>query len=256
MPVSAAAIQTALLTILKSGRTDKRLGQGRYYLYEEVAQAFAGSERPTQRQVMSAIWSLIGQGLAYIDHSQPSPDNWRVELSESGRRAADDEQVNPDDAGAYIDRLRQRVPDASPTVLMYADESVRSYMNRCYLASAVMLGVASEAAFLEMATAFGSWLPVGQHQKYVQLIGNPHANFISKFGEFRKRLEPFRTDLPSDLADGLTLTLDAVLDLLRIYRNDAGHPTGKSLDREQAFINLQMFSRYLEKLYALKTVFK
>lgn len=53
----------------------------------------------------------------------------------------------------------------------------------------------------------------------------------------------------------MALTFDAVLDLLRIYRNDSGHPTGKHIDHDTAFINLQMFARYLEKLYQFKAFF-
>ena len=118
-----------------------------------------------------------------------------------------------------------------------------------------MLGVASKAAFIEMATSFGKWLPDPQGKKFIELLENPKGDYISKFIEFRKRIEPIRTDLPEELADGMALTLDSVLDLLRVYRNDAGHPTGKKILREDDFTNLQRFARYLEKLYALKNFF-
>ncbi len=62
--------------------------------------------------------------------------------------------------------------------------------------------------------------------------------------------------MPGELADGMSLTLDSVLDVLRTYRNDADHPTGKRISRDDAFINLQMFVRYLQKLYALKNFFE
>ena len=54
------------------------------------------------------------------------------------------------------------------------------------------------------------------------------------------------------VADGLDLTLNAVTDLLRVSRNDAGHPTGRSIDRDDCFIHLRMFVRYTHKLYLLK----
>jgi len=50
--------------------------------------------------------------------------------------------------------------------------------------------------------------------------------------------------------------MDSILDLLRIYRNESGHPTGRNISREDAFINLQMFARYLEKIYKLKSFFE
>jgi hypothetical protein len=54
----------------------------------------------------------------------------------------------------------------------------------------------------------------------------------------------------------MDLTLVAIADLLRIYRNEAGHPTGKQIGRDQAKINLEMFARCLERMYAFKVFFE
>lgn len=255
MPVSSTTLQTELLKLLANPQTDKRLGKGRHYLAEALRCQFQPDQQPGESQIMSAVWSLIAQGLAYVDFSQPAVENWRLHLSESGWAAVRDEEMNPDNAGDYIQRLAARVPDATSTVLQYAHEAVNSYTNRCYLASAVMLGVASEAAFLEMARSFGNWLPDGQKQKFLDLIASPRSNYLAKFTEFRKRIESYKSSIPDELSDGMSLTFDSVLDLLRIHRNDAGHPTGKQIPREDAFINLHMFARYLQKLYAFKAFF-
>jgi hypothetical protein len=53
------------------------------------------------------------------------------------------------------------------------------------------------------------------------------------------------------LSDGLTITFDALADAIRITRNDAGHPSGKTLQREDQYIALQMAGRYFVKLSAL-----
>lgn len=255
MPVNSATLQSTLLKLLADPNTDKRLGRGFYYLAAAIKAKCPADQRPTPPQTMSAVWSLVAQGLAYIDYSQPAPENWALFLTESGLAAARDEAINPDNSGDYLKRLKESAPEASEVVLRYTQEAITAYNARCYLASAVMLGVASEAAFLEMAISFGKWLSGTQRQKFIELIENPRTNYISKFTEFRKRIEPVRANLPDELADGMALTLDSVLDLLRVYRNDAGHPTGKKVSRDDAFINLQMFARYLQKLYALKSFF-
>jgi hypothetical protein len=51
------------------------------------------------------------------------------------------------------------------------------------------------------------------------------------------------------------LTLDAVADLLRVTRNDAGHPTGRRIDEDTAYTHLQMAARYLQKMTALEAHF-
>jgi len=255
MPISSTTLQTALLKLLAKPNIDARLGRGRHYFAESLRSQFPPNEQPTPREIMSAVWSLVGQGLAYIDYSQPAPENWKLFLTDAGLAAAHDEAMNPDNSGDYLERLAAGAPDANPIFLQYAREAVTSYNSRCYLASAVMLGVASEAAFLEMARSFGNWLPKAQRQKFLEIIENPRTNYITKFVEFRKRIEPLKSDIPDELSDGMSLWLDSILDLLRIYRNEAGHPTRKQLARDDAFINLQMFARYLQKLYALKAFF-
>ena len=163
--------------------------------------------------------------------------------------------MNPD-SPEYIRRLQEKVPGASDTVLTYTTEALRSYLNRCYLASAVMLGVASEAAFLEMAEAFGRWLSPTEGTPFLTLLNKPRASFEEKFRAYRNRLEPRKADLPRELSDSIALTHLAILDLLRIYRNDAGHPKGRVIERADAKINLEMFARYLERMYAFKAFFE
>lgn len=69
------------------------------------------------------------------------------------------------------------------------------------------------------------------------------------------RLEPRKPDLPEWIRDSLALHLDAVADLLRVARNDSGHLTGRHLDSGTAYVNLRMFGRYTEKLWALRRPF-
>ena len=53
----------------------------------------------------------------------------------------------------------------------------------------------------------------------------------------------------------MTLNLDAVLDLLRVNPNDAGHPTGRAVDEDEAYVNLAVFARYLVKVMQLRSYF-
>lgn len=213
------------------------------------------SDPPAPALINEVLWSMLGQGLIHIDMSQPAHENWEWRLSSAGRAASTDAEVNPDDPQGYLAYVKRVVPSASPVTMMYLEESVLSYIARRYLASAVMLGVAAESSFLEMADAFGHWLPSVESAKFRQVLGS-RQGYVAKFIEFRKRLEPKKPILPSELADNMTLTLDSVVDVLRIYRNDAGHPTGRQIDREDAFINLQMAARAIQKLYTLKSFFK
>jgi hypothetical protein len=222
---------------------------------EGLRQHFGG-DPPSFQEINEVLWSMLAQGLLHIDISQSAPENWTWQLSSAGRAVKLDAEINPDDPQGYLLRVKDTVPSASDIVMMYLEEAVLSYTGRRYLASAVMLGVAAEAAFMEMARSFANWLPTAERKKFSEIIENRRQVYLGKFAEFRKRIEPKRQQLPPELADGMVLTLDSVLDVLRIYRNDAGHPTGKKIDREDAFINLQMAARVLQKMYALKVFFE
>ena len=243
-------LQRCVLRVLADG-ADSRLGHGKRYLVDSIKKA-APDARFTRSDIQQTVWSLVSQGLAYIDFSQPAPGNWALRLTAAGSAAVADEEINPNDPAGYLARLIKDVPGISPTVKKYATEALGAYTARLYLSCTVMLGVASEAAFLELAEAFTHALSGNHREKFSSIFHNPKQAYVAKFNEFRKRVEPLRGQLPEALQDGMDLWLNSVLDLLRVYRNDAGHPKGKTMDRDDCFINLRMFARYVHKMYVLK----
>lgn len=231
---------------------DSRLGKGEHYLYEHIAKTLQVS----QLQAMEVLWQLLSEGLVFIDFRQSAPENWRWVLTERGHRAANSpDNYPPDDPEGYLQRLRERLPDLDERVLTYTSESLRSYGSGCFLASAVMLGVASERAFQILGESFADWLPDPESARFRSAFENARQNYVAKFSEFRKRIEPYKPELPAELGDGMALTLDSVLDLLRVTRNEAGHPTGRLVSSADAYIHLQMFARYLERIYAYREYF-
>lgn len=243
-------------TVLKllAGRADARWGRGLHYFYDAVKNEYPQQVRPYE--VMEMLWQLLSEGLVFIDYSQPAPDNWEWVLSERGRRVAlSDTDFDPGDPDGYLRALRATIPDLDDQVLAYVQEALRSYNSGAFLASSVMLGVASERAFQHLGESFAAWLAKNEAVRFREVFDNPRQNYIAKFLEFRKRIEPRKGELPQEFADNMALTLDSVLDLLRINRNEAGHPTGRRVDEGEAFINLQIFGRYLMKLYSLRNFF-
>lgn len=206
-------------------------------------------------ELHQTVWGLIRRGLVYIDTNRDDASKWTFQLTNAGLTAAQGQDWNPDDSGEYVKRLKALVPLASPEVLRYVREAEMSYVTSCFLSCVVMLGVASEAAFLDMSASFATWIGGTDGDKINDMLYKRGNNFVRTFDEFRKRLEPRKSSLPADLESGLGVTLFGISDFLRIHRNDAGHPTGAAFDRPTVFALLQMFPVLLRKMYDLKEFF-
>jgi hypothetical protein len=60
---------------------------------------------------------------------------------------------------------------------------------------------------------------------------------------------------PSGFPENATIMVVAIYDLIRCQRNDLGHPRQlpPRVNREDAFVNLQIFPRYYEIAEAIRT---
>ncbi len=209
-------------------------------------------------QFSEIVWQLVAEGLVFLDTPHPQYRFWEWKASQKGIKVTNSNiDYEPDDPERYLQTLRKQIPELDEQVLLYAKEALGAYEGQCYLASTVMLGVASERAFQTLGEAFASWscLPAEEQQNFLKVFNNRKRTYVDKFQEFRKRIEPRKDNIPSELSDNMALTLDSVLDLLRTNRNEAGHPTGKRFDQDEVYINLQIFARLLKKLYAFRDFF-
>lgn len=197
-----------------------------------------------------ALWGLVGEGLVYLDTAgqHSGTDNWRWRLSADGQRVATGGTWEPRDPDGYLDRMRREIPDLDDLVELYLTEALRSFNGRCFLATSVMLGVAAERAFLLMAESYAGSSMSGASAMAKELAKR-RSNYFALWTEFRKRIEPVRNDLPDGLAD--SLTLDAIADLIRLTRNEVGHPTGRKIDEDTARVHLTIGPMYLRKMSLL-----
>ena len=251
------SLRSTILCLLADPCVDRRMGRSGAninYFVRAVLDTYPEENRPSHVEIHQLLWQSLGRGLVWIEIDQPAPENWKWALTNQGLNAAQDEQFNPDDPDRYIKRLKERIPDVTDLVILYAEEAIACYGYENYLASAVMLGVASEAAFLELAESSVSWFG-SSGVKLGEILSKTGVPYTQKLNEFKKRLEPKRGEIPSEFIDGIDLTVSSVLDMYRVTRNDTGHPTGINVNREDQYISLQMFGRYLEKLYLLKNYF-
>ena len=239
-----------------------QMGVGRHGIVGEVIDKYPGESRPNPQEVAEAIWGLVGRGLLYLDFSNDSdplranPKNWSIYPTKMGWQYDPDGLPNPDIPDRYLQRFAGSIPDASDLVRQYVNEALQAYTNRLYMAAAVMLGVAAEAAFLEMAEAFCACLPEKEAGKLRGFVESPKSKYSALLDEFRKRFEVRKGDFTPAIGEKIDLQLNTILELIRTYRNDSGHPTGVRMERDECHQSLVAFTTTAKRLYSLKREFE
>lgn len=205
-------------------------------------------------EVSEAFWALVARRFIYVGGAR-SFGQCSVWLTERGRKALTDEEFNPEDETGYMRRLLSAAPTTSATVQQYLIEALKSYEQECYLASAVMLGAAAEDTTLQVATSFVLWR--GESAENLRtILENPRQFYVYKLQEFDKRLRVAKAEIPQEFSENLELNITTVLQLIRLTRNDAGHPTGKQIDRQDCHQNLVVYANAHQKLHRLKGFFE
>ena len=202
-------------------------------------------------RVQSIIWDLIIEGVVRPGLADGTNNNLPFfHVTERGKHWINEGPQSPYDPDGYLKRLQSKVAGLDPIVVIYLNESLHTFRIGCLLSSTIALGCASEKALLLLIAAYAAALPESMREKFAK---NTEGRMIKRqFDEFRKMLDGhLKGRLPADLADGLDITLNAVFEMIRSQRNDAGHPTGKVVDREQVYAGLVVFPTYLKKVYDL-----
>jgi hypothetical protein len=202
-------------------------------------------------RAQDVMWDLIIEGVVRpglqdgVNNGLPF-----FHVTEWGRRVLQEGTTTPYDPDEYLKRLKNDLPTLDPVIITYLNESLHTFRIGCLLSSTIALGCASEKALLLLIAAYGDSLPQAMKEKFK---ANTDGRMIKRqFDDLRKMLDSeLRARLPYDLADGLDVELNAIFDFIRNQRNDAGHPTGKTIERERAYANLVVFPVYVKKVYAI-----
>ncbi|NNM88497.1 MAG: hypothetical protein HKL95_08265 [Phycisphaerae bacterium] len=79
---------------------------------------------------------------------------------------------------------------------------------------------------------------------------------LRKINKFNAVLDQQRCELPYLIREDLEAHFSGIQSIIRNFRNEAGHPTGKILDREQVFVLLHLSIPCHRKMYQLRGYFQ
>ena len=199
-----------------------------------------------------AFWDLFRQGVIMIgadDANKAFP--WFAVTSQGKRLLEGSDPYFFYDVDTYEKRIRAEIPKIDDTTLIYLKEAMQAFRAGCILSCSVMLGVATEHTFLLLMETIDN---NPTHASKFAAVSK-HRMILRKVNEFKGILEPDIKSLPHPLREDLDVHFASILSVIRTHRNQSGHPTGKVISREQAYVLLQLFIPYCKKLYDLRDHF-
>ncbi len=221
--------------------------QDRHY----QAQGFFGPAALSENDLelfLEVFWALFREGVITLGLNDSNREFPFFRVTEFGKRIAAHQQAYFfHDVSSYEALVRSEVPEIDEVTVLYLKEAMQSFRSGCILASTVMLGVATEHTFLLLvdtiennATHAPTFASVGQQRTILQ-----------KVNKFRNIMDQELRGLPAEAKEDFDTHFAGILSIIRTFRNQAGHPTGKIIDREQAYVLLQLFIPYCKKMYQL-----
>jgi hypothetical protein len=201
-------------------------------------------------EVREVIWELAFQGIVVpgIDNGHQASLPW-FKITEWGKCCLEKGEYLPHDAGLFMDRLRKEVPTLDAIIALYLIESLKCFRNGTFVASAVMVGVAAERMMLVLRKAVYDAL--SSPEKKRRFDDDAQGQIKRTYDAVWKKLDPVREQMPERLRESVGVELAGVFELVRKTRNEAGHPTGRSVEREEAEALLLLFPAYAKTVYAL-----
>lgn len=261
-------IRDACLDVI-SGREKTSWGFGQYEnLRQSVAELFvrrSGNAQSVQfgqqfelssdesEMFREVFWDLFRQGVITLGLNDSNSEFPFFKVSQFGARIMQNQNAYFfHDVSSYSHLVQTNIPSIDQVTLLYLQEAMQAFKSGCILSATVMLGVATEHSFLLLLE------DIEHNPKHEPTFRSvfKEKTILSKVNKFKHILDQSLNALPPDIKEDLDTHFAGILSIIRTFRNQSGHPTGKIVDREQAYILLQLFVPYCKKIYQLRDYFR
>lgn len=200
--------------------------------------------------IRQLIWELIIQGVLVPGMNDSNPAWPFIRVTSYGERVLSEGAIIPHDPDGYLLDLRAKVPAVDSLTEMYVSESLQCFLRGTYMASTVMLGVAAEATMLNLIAATAASIDDAEEKEEFEKVTKTWI-ISRKYNALQEKLPSFRNNLPREIEQDLEIMLNGCFTLIRNYRNETGHPTGRTIQHDECFANLQLFRVYCKRVYDL-----
>jgi hypothetical protein len=223
------------LTLMRQSRGTPRLSQPDGGLYLEV------------------FWDLFRQGIITLGKNDCNQQFPFFRLSWLGKNILANQSIYFFyDVSSYAGAVKKEIPNVDPVTLLYLQEAMQAFRSGCILSATVMLGVATEHTFeLLLDVIKTSTTHSGPFKKVFD-----DRTILARINKSKHLLDQQVKSLPPGIKEDMDTNFLGILSLIRNFRNESGHPTGKIVDREQTHVLLNLFIPYCKKIYQMKEYFR
>ena len=202
---------------------------------------------------LELFWDLFRQGIITLGYNDSNREFPFFRVTSFGKKLLSGEQPYFfHDLSSYEKVIKDEVPNIDDITLIYLKEAMQAFMSGCLLSSTVMLGVATEHSFLLLMETVDANTTHGPLFKGV----SNERSILRKVNKFKKTLDQHNSLLPPNVKEDLDTNFSGILSMIRNFRNESGHPSGKIISREQVYVLLHLFVSCCMKMYQLRDVFK
>lgn len=202
-----------------------------------------------KKRVIHAYNELLIEGVLAWGKDESNALPPFMSITDYGKQVLESGKIMPYDPDGYLNYLHSQVPNVDDIIITYIAESLQTFRRNNILSAAVMLGVASERAFDLLFDAVLNACTGPKKEKLEKLQDS--INIKQKFDKVKEIIMQIRNKLSHELEENLDSDLDGIFNLIRVTRNDAGHPTSKTIRRDHVFNCLILFVSYCKCVYGL-----
>lgn len=201
---------------------------------------------------LELFWDLFRQGIITLgDSDEPAFPFFRI-TSFGKKLLGGSDPYFFHDLSSYEKVIKDTIPNIDDITLTYLKEAMQAFMSGCLLSSSVMLGVATEHTFLSLLDVA---IANPTHGSLFSSVSKERS-ILPKLNKFKKILDANMGTLPSKVKEDLDTNFSGIISMIRNFRNESGHSSGKIISREQAYVLLHLFIPCCKKMYQLMDFYK
>lgn len=197
---------------------------------------------------LEVFWDLFRQGILTLGVETANPQFPHCRLTRFGQAVVNNHDVHFfHDVSSYENAITKEVPTIDPLTLLHLKEAMQAFRSGCLLSATVLLGVAAEHTLLLLLATIEA---NPAHATTYRTVKR-EQRLLPKINKFRSILDKHLDDVPPDVCEDLDINVAGIQAIIRNFKTDAGHPTGKIADREQVYVLLNAVIPYLRKMHQL-----